>query len=233
MVIILSINDQYAVNVIAEYWLSSSKIIYMKSIPNSSSLIVIDEENSMFLIRRETNTNDDIKKLINFCNEYTDYSVIEANGILYMLLLCTQNDKIEIDSNNCIDSCDFIKIELNAIDSHQMQTIPFTTSYCAMQFQYNDTYKYILAAKHTDIDLLQLNCNESGKIDVNLLQTISTSHLFGTIQFTVNAASILTHGNDAQILLWDKHSMRMVKSVVAHDKCSGGVKDAILDSMQR
>lgn len=206
----------------------------MKSISNSTSLILIDEENSFFLIREETKTNDDIKKFINLNNNYVDYSAIETNGVLHMLMLCTRNDKMGsngVDASSCL--CDYITIELDANHPHQIQTIQLTTSYCAMQFQYYDTSKNVLAAKQTDIDLLQLNSNESGKIEVNSLQTFTTSHLFGMIQFTVNAASILTYGNDGQILLWDKNSMRMVKSVFAHDKCSGGVKDAVIDSMQR
>lgn len=210
--------------------------MYMKLIPNSTLLIGIDDENSFFLIRRETNSCDDIKKFISRSFPHVDYSAIETNGILHMLMLYKKCGKTGKNGNGVDSSsyaCDYTTIETDSNYSHQTQTIQLSTPYCAMQFQYYDTNKFLLAAKAIDIDLLQLNSSETGKIEVNLMQTISTSHLFGMIQFTVNAASILTYGSDGQILLWDKNSMRMVKSVFAHDKCSYGVKDAVLDSMQR
>lgn len=230
-VLIMEIDDQATANVAAKYYLTSSKIIHMKLIPNSSSFIVLDDENSFFLINRQTNTNKDIKKFIDLSYTCLDHSIIEINGTINMLMLYVKCGKNDIDASMCL--CDYTTIETSSNHLHQMQTIQMSASYCAMQFQYYDTNKFVLASRMIDIDLLQLTSNENGKIELNLLQTIVTSHLFGMIQFTVNAASVLTYGSDGQILLWDKNSMRMVKSVYAHDKCCHGVKNAVLDSMQR
>lgn len=206
-------------------------MVFMKFIPNSTTFICIDEENGFFLVKRESNNDDDIKKFIILSRKYLDYSVVKTNGILYVLMLYTKTGLTSTESlNSC---CDYVAIDADSNYAHQLQTIQLNCFYSAMQFQYYDSNKSVLGARMTNIDLLQCICGDNGKIDVNILQTISTIHLYGLIQFTVNASSVLTYGSDGQILLWDKNSMRMVKSVFAHDKCSRGVKDAVFDPLQR
>lgn len=230
-VLILEIDEQGEADIIAKYSLTSSKMVFMKFIPNSTIFICIDEENGFFLVKRESNNYDDIKKFFVLTQNYLDYSVVKTNGNIYILLLYTKCDLTPIESINSF--CDFITIDEHSNYAHRLQTIQLNSLYSAMQFQYYDSNKFVLGTRETRIDLLQCVCGENSKIDMNTVQTITTDHLFGTTKFTVNAASILTYGNDGQILLWDKNSMRMVKSVFAHDKCSGGVKNAVFDPLQR
>lgn len=230
-IVILGIDDEGNPNVISMYCLTSSKIIYIKFIPNSMLLIVVDDQNGFFILKRESNTNDDIKKFICLNRSYLDYSSVKINGTLHELMLYTRNGQNASELSK--SHCDYITIEEDASYAHQMQTIQLNYLYSAMQFQYYDSNKCILAAKMTEIDLFAYTCSENGKIELNVQQTIATSHLYGTIQFTVNASSILTYGSDGRILLWDKNSMRMVKSVFAHDRCSNGVKNAVFDPLQR
>lgn len=227
----MNVDDQGSLNDLANYHLTSSNIVYMKLMPNSNFLIVIDEQRGFFLLKREFNNNDDVKKFTCLSCCYLNYSAVEANGMLYMLMMYMKNGINGVESSNYF--CDYFTIDKASNYSHQMQTIQLNKSYSTLQFQYYDTNKYALGANMTDIDIIHCSFSENGKIELNVHETISTAHVFGTIQFTVNAASVLTYGSDGQICLWDKNSMRMVKSVFAHDKCSRGVKDAILDPLQR
>lgn len=231
MVLILEIDEQGEADIMAKYCLTSSKMVFMKFMPNSTIFICIDEENGFFLVKRESNNDDDIKKFIVFSRNYLDYSVVKTNGNLYALMLYTKYGLNSIESTSSV--CDFIAIDEDSNYAHQLQTIQLNNLYSTVQFQYYDSNKFVLGARLTSIDLFQLICSESGKIEVNIVQTIKTAHLFGLIKFTVNASSVLTYGIDGQILLWDKNTMRMVKSVFAHDKCSQGVKDAVFDPLQR
>lgn len=240
---LLDITDQLNVRVLAKYNLTSTKILHLKLIPNSMYLTAIDDHNYQFLIKRKQNSSDDddddedndydIKKIMSLLSGYIDYSAIETNdGSLHILLLFVKNDSNEINIPNCFSQ--YIQIQTASNYHHQMQTIFFNVPYNAMQFQYYDSQRFVLAAKLTDIHLLELIPCESGKIEVNLMQTIATTHSFGgCIQFSMSAASILTYGDDGQCHLWDKSSMRMVKSILAHNRCQRGVKDAVFDSMQR
>lgn len=230
-ILILEIDEQGEADIIAKYSLTSSKMVFMKFIPNSTTFVCIDEENGFYLVKRESNNDDDIKKFFLLTQNYLDYSVVKSNGNIYVLLLYMKCGLTPIESTN--SSCDFITIDEHSNYAHQLQTIQLKNLYSAMQFQYYDSNKFVLGARETRIDLLQCVCGENGKVDMNAVQTIITDHLFGAIKFTVNAASILTYGNDGQILLWDKNSMRMVKSVFAHGKCSRGVKNAVFDPLQR
>lgn len=247
-VFLLDATDQSNLRILAKYYLTSTKIVALKFIPNSNYFTAIDGENYQFLMKRQrigTNgdvdddENDDgIKRIMSLPRGYIDYSAIEINdGSLRSLLLFVKKDPIEMstkDMSNCF--AHYVQIQTASNYCHQMQTIPFNVTYNAMQFQYFDTQRSVVAVKATDIHLLELIPSESGsgKIETRLLQTIPTAHSMGcSIRFTVNAASILTYGDDGQCLLWDKSSMRMVKSILAHNKCRRGVKDAIFDSMQR
>lgn len=231
----LDIDETGNVNIIANYYLTSTKITYLKLIAMSTSLIAIDNEMCFFLIRRERNNDNDIKKFLNFNRIYCDYSIVEINDMIHVMMLHVKTVHSEIitaDSSLCL--CDYSIIDTNDSNySHQTQIIPLNSLYNALQFQYYDTFKLVLAAKQTVIDLIEVTRHENGKIEFNVLQTTSTIHQLAEIQLTVSAASVLTYGRDGQILLWDKTSMRMVKSVFAHDKCSGGVKDAVLESMMQ
>ncbi|XP_031619938.1 cilia- and flagella-associated protein 43 [Contarinia nasturtii] len=230
-ILFLEIDERGNADLIAKYNLTSSKIVFIKFIPNSTISIAIDNENGLFAIKRETNNNEDIKKFIVLERSYLDYSMVKINGNLYALML---HEKCGIGSNESQSSIfDYLTIEETTQYSHQLQTIPMKNHYSAAQFQYYDVNKFILCARLTDIDIVQCICGENGKIEMNIQQTIPTTHLFGPIKFTVNASSILTFGCDGQIQLWDKNSMRLVKSVIAHDKFSKGVKDAIFDPLQR
>ncbi|XP_055325488.1 cilia- and flagella-associated protein 43 [Sitodiplosis mosellana] len=231
MILILEIDEQGEADIIAKYRLTSSKLVFIKFMPNSTTFICIDEENGFFLVKRESNNDDDIKKFFILSRNYLDYSVVKSNGNLYALMLYIKCGLTSIES--AISLCDLVAIDEHSNYAHQLQTIQLNHLYSAIQFQYYDSNKFVLGARMTCIDLLQCICGESGKIEVNIAQTITTDHLFGAIKFTVNASSILTYGCDGQILLWDKNSMRMVKSVFAHDKCSKGVKDAVFDPLQR
>lgn len=231
-VFVLEIDDQGNVDVIANYCLTSSKIVYMKFLPNSMSLVVIDDQSGFFLIKTDSKNNSDIKKFIRLNRKYLDYSSVKTNGTLHELLLYTKDGSNLTESSNSV--CDYLTIEENLNYSHQMQTIQLNCFYSALQFQYYDSNKFVLGAKMTEIDLFLLNCGENGKIELSVQQTIATTHSFGTIQFTVNASSVLTYASDGQIILWDKNSMRVVKSVVAHGvKFSHGVKNAVFDPLQR
>lgn len=245
-VFLLDVSDQLNIRVLAKYNLTSTKIVGLKFIPNSSYLTVIDDQSYQFLIKRQrigtnsdVNDSDDdgIKKITCFQSGYIDYSAIEMNdGTLHILLLLPKNDPNEMntkDNSNCFSQ--YIQIQTASNYHYEMQTILLNQSYNAMQFQYFDTQRYVVAAKFNDIHLLELiACESGGKIELNLVQTIATTHSIGcSIQFAVNAASILTYGDDGQCLLWDKNSMRLVKSILAHNKCRRGVRDAVLDSMQR
>lgn len=206
----------------------------MKFMPNSSALIIIDMENDMFLIKRRSNNDDDIKKMIALERQrhYADYSMIKTNGTINALMLYTKIDGIHsVELSN--SHCDYITIHEDTNYTHQIQTIQLTNLYSSIQFQYYDTNKRLLGARMTFIDLLQCVYGENGKIEINIQQTITTIHSFGLIKFTVMTSSILTYGNDGQILLWDKNLMRMVKAIFAHDKYTCGVKEAIFDSLQR
>lgn len=230
MLLILEIDEQGEADVIVNYCLTSSKIVYLKFVPNSMALIVVDEENAFFLIKRESNNNDDIKKFLNLHRSYIDYSAVKTNTSMHLLMLYAKNgSKISVTPYSL---CEYITIKEDENYSHQVQTIQLSNLYSAIQFQYYDSNKFVLGAKMMDIDLFQCVCFENGKIEFNVMQTINTIHCFSSIKFTVNASSVLTYG-DGQILLWDKNSMRMVKSILAHEKCSHGVKDAILDPLQR
>lgn len=243
---LLDVTDQLNLRILAKYYLTSTKIASLKFIPNSNYFTAIDGENYQFLIKRQrigtngdvddSDNDDGIKKIMSLPSGYIDYSAIEVNdGSLHHLLLSVKNDPSEVkDMSKCF--AQYIQIQTPSNYCHQMQTIPFNVTYNAMQFQYFDTQRFAVAAKSTDIHLLELIPCESvgGKIEMHLMQTIATTHTIGcSIRFTVNAASILTYGDDGQCLLWDKSSMRMVKSILAHNKCRRGVKDAVFDSMQR
>lgn len=229
-IIILSIDENGDATVIAEYHLTSTNIVRMQFLPNSTSLMAIDDEHYFFFVKRESNNNSDIKQLIAFSRTYSDYSAVETNGIFHLIALYSKEATSTMES---ISVCDHISFENRSDFTHHMQSIQLNHLYSAMQFQYYDSNKFVLAARMTHIDLIQSNWCDNGKIEFIVSQTITTSHLFGSIAFTVNASSILTYGDDGQILLWDKNSMRMVKSVFAHDKCSRGVKFAIFDPLQR
>lgn len=240
-VFLLEVTDQLNIYVLAKYNLTSTKILRIKLIPNSNYLTAIDDQNYQFLMKRscrddDDDDDDDIEKIMSLQHGHIDYSAIATNdGLLHVLLLFVKNDPNEFntkDISNCYSQ--YIQIQTASNYCHQLQTIHFNVTYNAMQFQYYDAQRFVLAAKSTDIHLLELIPNESGKIEVNLMQTIVTTHSFGcSIQFSMSAASILTYGDDGQCCLWDKSSMRMVKSILAHNKCQRGVKDAIFDSMQR
>lgn len=240
-VIVLDVADQANVFVLAKYHLTSATIIHLKFIPNSIYLIAIDNQNYHFLIKRERDrsavgTDDGIKKLMSLPSGYGDYSAIKVNDeSLYILLLFAKNRQMEtksMDDSDCFS--EYIQIQTSANYCHQTHTIRLNVAYNTMQFQYCDSNRFALAAKSSDIHLLELIPCELGKIEVKLIQTIATPHTFDcSIRITVNSASILTYGDDGQCILWDKNSMRMVKSVLAHNKCQRGVKDAVLDSMQR
>lgn len=238
----MEVTDQLSVRILAKYNLTSTKILRIKLIPNSNYLSAIDDQNYQFLIKWKRNSADygdddddndyGIKKIISLPMGYIDYSAIETNdGLLHILLLFVKNDP---NISNCFSQ--YVQIQTPSNYCHQMQTVHLSNAtYNAMQFQYYDTQRFVLAAKLTDIHLLELiPCESGSKIDVNLMQTISTTHSFGCcIHFSMSAASFLTYGDDGQCHLWDKNSMRMVKSILAHDKCQRGVRDAVLDSMQR
>lgn len=230
-ILILNIDEQGEADVIAIYNLTSSKIVYLKFIPNSTLLIVVDDQNGFFLIKRESNNNNDIKKFMSLNQNYLDYSSVKINGTQHELMLYTKNGHNLTETS--MSMCDYMTIEEDSNYSHQIQTIQLNHLYSTMQFQYYDSNKCVLGAKMTEIHLYTCNFNDNGKIELSVQQIIETSHSFGAIQFTVNASSILTHGNDGQILLWDKNSMRMVKAVFAHNKCARGVKDALFDPLQR
>lgn len=243
-VYLLDVTDQSNLRILAKYYLTAAKIAYLKFIPNSNYFTAIDGENYQFLIKRQRigtsadGDDDGIKKIMSLPSGYLDYSAIEINdGSLHNLLLFVKNGPSKVntkDMSNCF--VQYFRIQRASNYCHQMQTIPFNATYNAMQFQYFDTQRFAVAAKSTNIHLLELIPCESGggKIEMHLMQTIPTIHTIGcSIRFTVNAASILTNGDDGQCLLWDKSSMRMVKSILAHNKCRRGVKDAVFDSMQR
>lgn len=242
-VITLDVTDHLNILVLSKYNLTSRRISHLKVLPNSNYFFAIDDQNYLYLLKRELNSNDGtddnddgIKKIMSLSSGYIDYSAIEMNdGSLGILLLILRNDPNEMNSkeiSNCF--CEYIEIRTASNYCHQMQTILLNVSYNAMQFKYYDTNRFVLAAKAADIHLFEVNPCEYGKIEMNLLKTITTSHTIGcSIRFTVNAASILTYGNDGRCLLWDKNSMRMVTSVLTHNKCWRGVKDVVLDSMQR
>lgn len=247
-VFLLDVTDQLDLRILTKYHLTSTKIVCLKFIPNSNYFTAIDDENYQFLLKRQrTGTNGDIdddengegiKKITSLPSGFIDYSAIEINdGSLHNLLLFVKNDPNEMntkDMSNCF--AQYIQIQTAFNYCHQMQSISFNVTYSAMQFQYFDTQRFAVGAKSTEIHILELIPCESGggKIETHLMQTISTPHSVGcSIRFTVNAASILTYGDDGQCLLWDKSSMRMVKSILAHNKCRRGIKEAIFDSMQR
>lgn len=239
-VIILDITDTSNVSVLAKYNLTSTMISRLKLIPNSNYLYATDDQSYHFLIKRERNSaanEDDIKKIMSVPSDFGDFSAIDSNdGSLHVLLLYTRSNQNELSVKN-VSNCfaEHIQIQTASDYCHQTQTIPLNAPYNAMQFQYYDANRFVLAAKSTDIHLLELIPNgESGKMELKLMQTIATTHLAGySIRLTVNSASILTFGGDGQCLLWDKNSMRMVKSVLAHTAGARGLKDAVLDSMQR
>lgn len=229
--LILAIDEQGEADVIAKYYLTPTQIVYMKFMPNSAILIAIDKENGLFIVKRESNNHNDIKQFVSLKQNYLDYSIVKTNGTIHALMLCT---KIGANTSETPGShCDYITMEEDLKCAHQVQTIQLSGLYTAMQFKYYDTNKFVLGARITHIDLFECVRSESGKIELNVQQIITTSHCFGSIKFRVNASSVLTYGSDGQILLWDKNSMRMVKSVLAHDKCSRGVKDAVFCPLQR
>lgn len=251
-VFLLDATDQLNLHILAKYYLTSTKIVGLKFIRNLNYFTAIDDENYHLLIKRqrfETNgdgaaaddddeSDDGIQKIMSLPSGYIDYSSIGTNdGSLHCLLLFVKNDSSEKnmkDMPNCF--AQYIQIHAASNYGHQMQSIPFHVTYNAMQFQYFDTQRFAVALQSTDIHIIELMPSESGsgKIETHVVQTIPTTHSVGcSIRFTVNAASILTYGDDGQCLLWDKSSMRLVKSVLAHNKCRRGVKDAIFDSMQR
>lgn len=199
--------------------------------PNATTLIAIDKENGLFIVNRESNDHNDIKQFVNLKQSYLDYSIIKTNGILNALMLCTKNGTNATETSN--NHCEYVIMEDDSKCPHQVQTIQLNHLYSAMQFKYYDTNKFVLAARITHIDLFECVRLENGKIELNMQQIIATAHCFGTIKFSVNASSVLTYGSDGQIILWDKNSMRMVKSVLAHDKRSRGVKDAVFCPLQR
>lgn len=230
VLLILEIDDQGEADVIANYNLTSSKIVYIKFIPNSTTLFAIDDENGLFLIKRDSNNNDDIKQFLNLNRTYLDYSAVRTIATIHLLMLYVKNGTTSSDTMYSL--CEYIIIEEDEIYSNQKQTIQLNNLYSAIQFQYYDSNKFVLGAKMTDIIIFQCVCSENGKMDLSIMQTIKTIHCFNSIKFIVSASSVLTVG-DGQILLWDKNSMRMVKSVLAHNKYSQGVKDALLDPLQR
>lgn len=232
LILFLEIDERGQADLIAKYHLTSSKIVFMKFIPNSTMSIAIDNDNGFFIIKRETRDIGDIKKIIILDRSYLDYSMVKIDGNLYALMLYEKNG-IGSQGHESKSIFDYLTVEETSDYSHQLQTFPMKSLYSAVQFQYYDVNKFILCARMTDIDILQCIYAENGKIELNLQQTITTTHLFGPIKFTVNASSILTFGCDGHILLWDKNSMRMVKSVIAHDKFTQGVKDAVFDPLQR
>lgn len=246
---LLDVSDELNLCVLAKYNLTSTKIVGLKLIPNSSYFTAIDDQNYQFLMKRQRfgsngdgDDDDDnvggIRKITSLPSGHIDYSAIEMNdGTLHILLLFVKNDSNEMNSRENLNHfAQYIQIQTASDYGHQIQTILLNQPYNAMKFQYFDTQRFVVAAKLTDIHALELiPCDSSGgKIEMNLKQTITTAHSIGcSIQFTVNAASILTYGSDGQCLLWDKNSMRMVKSILAHNKCRRGVKAVVLDSMQR
>lgn len=239
-VIILDLTEPSNIFVLAKYHLTSITITHLKLIPNSNYLIAIDDENYHFVIKRERNSttgvDDGIKKIMSLPSGYRDYTATKMNdGSLYLLMLFVVNHQMGMNSMNDSECfTEYVRIQTSANYCHQIQTIRVNVSYDAMQFQYYDSNRFVLASKSAEIHLLELIPCELGKIEVNSIQTITTQHSVDcSMKIAVSSASFLTYADDGQCSLWDKNSLRNVTSILAHNKCQRGIKDAILDSMQR
>lgn len=89
--LILGIDEEGETDVIANYYLTSSEIIYLKFMPNSTTLIAIDKEHGLFVLKRESNDNSDIKQFISLKQSYLDHSIVKTNETLHILMLHTKN----------------------------------------------------------------------------------------------------------------------------------------------
>lgn len=230
-------NEDCGLQHLVEYFLSSVKINLLAFIPSSDYLITIDDCNDLFLIHKRLHNNEDIKKLILLSRKCINLSAVKVNECIHIMALCAllpQTDENWSPKDLC-SSLLYIVVTLDSNYSYKITNLTLNDSYLSLCFKEIDSNEHALGVRFigNEIRLIQIHRNANDEIELKYQRNIKTAHECDEIKICQNAESILSFGPDGLLVLWNNHSMEVLKESFVFHRYSNGINYAAIDPTLR